>query len=121
MLRELFLVFYKSKVTISLNYASVKSGTIACFKCLILLHLRILLHPRISGFLIAVPKAPRKKVFSGIHIFYEIRDNNEETLAQKELIFFLFSLVSYKGTALHCSGHHSQSMLPKSNLAQRIL
>lgn len=75
MLRELFLVFYKSKVTISLNYASGKSGTVACFKCLILLHLRILLHPRISGFLIAVPKAPRKKCFSGIHIFYEIRDN----------------------------------------------
>lgn len=75
MLRELFLVFYKSKVTISLNYASGKSGTVACFKCLILLHLRILLHPRISGFLIAVPKAPRKKYFSGIHIFYEIRDN----------------------------------------------
>lgn len=76
MLRELFLVFYKSKVTISLNYASVKSATIACFKCLILLHLRILLHARISGFLRAVPKAPgKKKCFSGMHIFYEIRDN----------------------------------------------
>lgn len=61
MLRELFLVFYKSKVTISLNDESVKSGTIAFFKCLILLHLTILLPPRISGFLIAVPKAPGKK------------------------------------------------------------
>lgn len=75
MLRELFLVFYNSEVTISLNYASVKSATIACSKCLVLLHLRILLHPSISGFLIAVPKAPGKKCFSGMHIFYEIRDN----------------------------------------------
>lgn len=75
MLTELFLVFYKSKVTISLNYASVKSATIACFKCLILLHLKILLHARISGFLRAVPTAPGKKCFSGMHIFYEIRDN----------------------------------------------
>lgn len=114
MWRELFLVVYKSKVTISLNYATVKSGTIAFFKCLILLHLRILLHPRISGFLIAVPKAPEKKTcFSGMHIFYEIRDNVMNKPLFKRNGYFLFSLPLTKALPWTVLGIAPGSQLPK--------
>lgn len=63
MLRVLLLMFCKSKVTVSLKYVSVKSGTTACINVWFYYISGFHYTQGSSGFLIADPKAPEKNAF----------------------------------------------------------